>query len=347
MKKMMIVMALAMTLVCMLVSLQAGAVRTNWDDWSQLLTVMRSIFSFKSEVLPLEGSTYVLWFLRIPRVMMAVLLGASLGLSGTLVQGLFRNPLADAGLLGVTTGAACAAALTIVFFSEQRLALSAEARQWVLPVASFVGAWFTCMSLNVGAKWLAPGSIAGLLLLGIALNALGVAVIGLCTYLATDEQLRSLSFWTLGSLAGTTWTMVLLFGLVLVAAFLWSRTLASRLNALSLGDATAAHLGVDVNRMRWSVSVMVALLAGLAVAFCGVIGFVGLIAPHLARALLGGDQRLLLPGSIFFGAMLMLVADTLARTVVIPAEVPVGIFTALLGGPFMVALLRAKRHQIG
>jgi iron complex transport system permease protein len=212
---------------------------------------------------------------------------------------------------------------------------------------SFLGAFLTCMTLNVSSKWLAPGSISGLLLLGIALNALGVSIIGLCTYLATDEQLRSLSFWTLGSLAGANWTMVVMMCLMLVLVYVWSSRMAQRLNALSLGEATAAHLGIVVSRLRWSISVMVALLAGLSVAFCGVIGFVGLIAPHLARALIGADQRILLPLSMLMGALLMLTADTIARTITIPAEVPVGIFTALLGSPFMIMLLRARRHRMG
>lgn len=333
--------------LCILIALQAGAVKIDWQDWLDLLAIVPSIFGGNATMASLNGDAYVLWFLRIPRVLLALLLGAALGLSGTLVQGLFRNPLADTSLLGVTTGAACAAALTIVVFSEQSMPLTTQARLWLLPIVSFTGAFSTCMFLNFFSRWLAPGSIAGLLLFGIALNALGVAVIGLCTYLASDEQLRSLSFWTLGSLAGASWIMVISLGILLGIAFFWARTLACRLNALSLGDTTAAHLGVVVLRLRWSVSVLIAILAGLSVAFCGVIGFVGLIAPHLARHVVGSDQRALLPFSMLSGALLMLAADTMARTVVIPAEVPVGIFTALLGGPFLMVLLRAKRHLVG
>jgi iron complex transport system permease protein len=330
-----------------LCALQSGAVEINWNHWSKLFAFGHSLLSSEGIAHSLDGETYVLWYLRIPRVLLGVLIGASLGLSGALVQGLFRNPLADPSLLGVTTGAACAAALTIVLISEQSILFSFEARGWLLPLVSFMGAFLTCMFLNLGASWLTRGSIAGLLLLGIALNALGMAVIGLCTYLATDEQLRSLSFWTLGSLAGANWTIVPGLGLVLVAVYLWCRTQAQQLNALNLGEATAASLGVLVPRLRWTVSLMVALLAGLSVAFCGVIGFIGLIAPHLARALVGADMRALLPISMLLGALLMLTADTLARTIVIPAEIPVGIFTALLGGPFLMLLIHTKRHRVG
>lgn len=340
-------LSLLFVLFFALCALQSGAVEINWNHWSKLFAFGHSMLSSDAVTHPLDGETYVLWYLRIPRVFLGVLVGASLGLSGALVQGLFRNPLADPSLLGVTTGAACAAALTIVLISEQSILFSLEARAWLLPFASFIGAFLTCMFLNIGATWLIPSSFAGLLLLGIALNALGVAVIGLCTYLATDEQLRSLSFWTLGSLAGANWNIVPALGLVLVAVYLWCRTQAQHLNALNLGEATAASLGVCVTRLRWTISVMVALLAGLSVAFCGVIGFIGLIAPHLARALVGADLRTLLPISMLLGALMMLVADTLARTIVIPAEVPVGIFTALLGGPFLMLLLHTKRHRMG
>lgn len=339
--------SISLVLFLALYALQSGAVEINWTHWSKLFAAGHSILSFEGLLHPLDAETYVLWYLRIPRVFLGVLVGASLGLSGALVQGLFRNPLADPSLLGVTTGAACAAALTIVLISEQSFLISSDARLWLLPFVSFMGAFLTCMFLNMGSYWLTPGSIAGLLLLGIALNALGVAVIGLCSYLATDEQLRSLSFWTLGSLAGANWTIVPALGLVLVSVYLWCRTQVQYLNALNLGEATAASIGVCVPRLRWTISVMVALLSGLSVAFCGVIGFIGLIAPHLARAFVGADLRKLLPISMLLGAMLMLVADTFARTIVIPAEVPVGIFTALLGGPFLMLLLHAKHQRVG
>lgn len=334
--------SLMVLLLSMMGALQKGAFPINTEVWFSLLTGENPLFTSSQ-----NGDMYVLWYLRIPRVMLAVLIGAALGLAGTLVQGLFRNPLADPSLLGVTTGAASAAALTIVFCSGDRLVLFGIAKIWLLPIMSFLGAFLTCMTLNVSSKWLASGSISGLLLLGIALNALGVSIIGLCTYLATDEQLRNLSFWTLGSLAGANWTMVAMMWLMLVIVYVCSSRLSPRLNALSLGEVTAAHLGIVVSRLRWSISVMVALLAGLSVAFCGVIGFVGLIAPHLARALVGADQRVMLPLSMLMGALLMLTADTIARTIVIPAEVPVGIFTALLGSPFLMVLLRVRLHRMG
>lgn len=292
---------------------------------------------------PLTGGAYVLWNLRVPRILFAALVGAALGLSGALTQGLFRNPLADPGLLGVSSGAACAAALTIVLLAGSGIELPITLRYWLLPFTAFVGAVSVCFLLDGVARWLTADSIAGLLLTGIALNALATAVIGLCTYLATDEQLRSLTFWTLGSLASASWQLVTLLAVLLITALAYMQRLVNAMNALALGEAAAAHVGIHVRQLRRRVIVLVALLSGFAVAWCGMIGFIGLVAPHMVRLLVGPDQRRLAPLAMLVGAILLLLADTAARTLAIPAEIPVGIFTALLGAPFFLLLLGSLR----
>ena len=181
-------------LMALAVAVQCGAVPVAGNDWLHVL-------GLNPQQAP-AGGAYVLWNIRLPRAIFAVLVGASLGLAGAMTQGLFRNPLAVPGLLGVSAGAACAAALVIVVFSGLDLPMPATWRIWLLPAAAFCGALGVCFILDRMARWLTPGSIAGLLLTGVALNALAAAVIGLCTYLATDEQLRSFTFWTLGSMAG-------------------------------------------------------------------------------------------------------------------------------------------------
>lgn len=330
---------LAGALAGLALAVQCGAVPVAGADWF-------AVFA-PAGAEPMTGGAYVLWHLRLPRAIFALVVGAALGLSGALTQGLFRNPLADPSLLGVTGGAACAAALTIVLAGSLNMAIPAPLRIWVLPAAGFAGAVGVCFALDRAARWITPGSIAGLLLTGVALNALVMAVIGLCTYLATDEQLRSLTFWTLGSLAGASWMAVAVLAL-LVGFGLWqARRLGRVLNALALGESTAAHIGVDVGRVRRRVIVLVAILTGFAVALCGMIGFIGLVAPHMVRALSGPDQRVVLPQSMLVGALLLLLADTVARTVAIPAEIPVGIFTALLGTPFFLFLLCKARGRIG
>lgn len=321
---------LGLTLAMLLLaSVQWGAVPVVWGDW---------LAPWRDGVR--GGGAYVLWELRLPRALLAVVVGAALGLAGALAQGLFRNPMADPTLLGVTSGAACAVALVLTVFSHWQLALPPSLRMWVLPVAGFGGALLVCWSLERFARWLTPGSVAGLLLTGLALQAVTMAVVGLCTYFATDEQLRSLSFWTLGSLAGAGWGVVGVVALALAVVAAGSTRLAHALNALALGEAAAAQVGIDVQRLRTRVVAAVALLSALAVAWCGVIGFIGLMAPHLVRVVAGPDQRRVLPLSMGAGGLLLLAADSVARTVAIPAEIPVGIFTALIGAPVFLALLR-------
>ena len=316
---------------------QWGAVHIGLSDWVSLI---------KNDLDTQSGSSYILWHLRLPRIVFALLIGAALGLSGALTQGLFRNPLADPGLLGVSAGAACAVALGIVLFSDLSIPLLPQWRFWTIPALAFSGAILVCFALDRIARWITPGSIAGLLLTGIALNALAAAIIGLCTYLATDEQLRNLTFWTMGSLSGSNWFLVMAITVLFAIAWWRLRALIPVMNVFALGESVAAHIGIEISRIRIEIIFWVALLSGFAVAWCGMIGFVGLIAPNFARAWLGGDQRVVVPASILLGGILLLLADTCARTIAIPAEVPVGIFTALLGAPFFIVLLRSSRRQL-
>ena len=332
-------LALALFLALLLAlaaTVQVGAVQISAADW----------WPWAGDSAP-SGGAYVLWHLRLPRALLAAAVGAALGLAGALSQGLFRNPLADPGLLGVTSGAVCAVALVLTVFAASAAGLSPAWRPWVLPAAAFVGALSVCVLLERTARWLTPGSVSGLLLTGLALNALTMAVVGLCTYLATDEQLRSLSFWTLGSLAGAGWPVVAVLGVALALALVAARRIAHALNALALGEAAAAHVGVDVAGLRRQLIVIIAVLSALAVAWCGLIGFIGLMAPHLVRGLAGADQRRVLPLAMGAGALLLVLADTLARTVAVPAEIPVGIFTALIGAPAFLLLLRDVARQQG
>ena len=320
-------------LLALLVAVQVGAVPVSLADW---------LAPLQADGAALPGSAQVLWQIRLPRALMCIAVGAALALSGALMQGLFRNPLADPGLIGVSAGASCAAALTLTVLSGLQVALPPAWRPWVLPVAAFGGALAVCLLLERMATWLLGASIAGLLLAGLAINAVAGSVVGLCTFLATDEQLRNLTFWQLGSMAGAGWGIVGALALALLLATWQARRLARALNALSLGEQVAGHVGIDVAHLRRRCILVVALLCGMAVAWTGLIGFVGLMAPHLVRSWAGADQRRVLPLAMLAGALLMLVADTLGRTVAVPAEVPVGIFTALLGGPFLLLVLRSS-----
>jgi len=329
-------LVLALLLVVALgASTLLGAVPVSLADWATLFGPEPS------------GGAHVLWQLRLPRALLACAVGAALGLAGALAQGLFRNPMADPGLLGVTSGAVCAVALVLTVFAAAATGVPRAWRPWVLPLAAFFGLVLVCWGLDRIARWLTPGSVAGLLLTGLALNALTMAVVGLCTYVATDEQLRSLTFWTLGSIAGANWAVVGVLVLALAMALAQGARLAQALNALALGEAVAAQVGVDVQRLRTRLIVVIALLCALAVAWCGLIGFIGLMAPHLVRGAAGADQRAVLPLAALAGALLLLAADTVARLVVIPAELPVGIVTALIGAPAFLVLLRQVARQQG
>ena len=285
---------------------------------------------------------------RLPRIVLGILVGAGFGAAGAALQALFRNPLADPGLIGVASGAALGAAGVIVLGGVLLpAALAASLGLWLLPVAAFVGA----LGVTTLVYRLAAGrgrlALPLLLLAGIAINAVSGAAIGLLTYLADDTQLRTLTFWTLGSLGGAQWPML---GVIVWPVALGIVALATQcrsLNALLLGEAEALHLGVAVQSVKRRVMVACALCVGALVASSGMIGFIGLIAPHIVRLVVGPDPRAVLPAAALFGAILTLLADLVARTWVAPAELPLGILTALLGAPFFLILLWRRRGQFG
>lgn len=287
-----------------------------------------------------EDGFAVLVYVRFPRVILAALVGAMLAISGTTLQGIFRNPLADPGLIGVTAGAGLGASLWIVLIGGGALGV------WGLPIAAF-----SCGMLVTIGVWKISESdgkvhTVTLLLAGIALNSLAGACIGLMTFLADDEQLRSLTFWLLGGFGGSTWSVVFVTLPITIVGIFVLLQQASALNALSLGESEAYHLGVPTEALkRWSI-LGVALTVGAAVAAAGGIGFVGLVVPHLLRLIGGADHRFVLPGSALGGAILLILADLFSRTVVVPAELPVGIVTALIGGPFFLWLLIKFKREV-
>jgi len=285
----------------------------------------------------------ILWSIRLPRIVLALSVGALLATGGAIMQGLFRNPLADPGLVGVSAGAALAVAATIVV--GDRIAGSIPFA--ALPVAAFVGGLVTTAVLYRLSTREGRTSIATLLLAGLALGALAGAGTGLLVFLADDRQLRDITFWTLGSLAGATWPKVWAIAPFVTALLLSMAFMARGLDLLVLGEAEAFHMGIAVERLKQTAIVLVALAAGAAVSVSGVIGFVGIVVPHLLRLLIGPGHRLLLPATACFGALVLLVADTLARTLAAPAELPVGIVTAILGAPFFLFLLLRQRALVG
>ncbi|MEM8859747.1 MAG: iron chelate uptake ABC transporter family permease subunit, partial [Chloroflexota bacterium] len=287
----------------------------------------------------------VLIAIRFPRVLLGVLVGAALGISGAAIQGLFRNPLAAPGLIGISSGAALAAVAVIVLGATLLEGLTELLGNFTLPASAFVGGVITTFIIYQLASSNGRTSVVTMLLAGIAINALTGAVIGILTFIADDEQLRSLTFWGLGSLGGATWRSLRVAAPMILAALITLPFLARPLNALLLGEDEAKHLGIHVERTKRFVIVWVALAVGAAVAVSGAIGFVGLVVPHLLRLTIGPDHRYVIPGSALLGASLLLCADLIARTIVVPAELPIGIVTSLLGGPFFLWLLLRDRKN--
>lgn len=288
----------------------------------------------------------VVWAIRLPRVLLAVLVGAALGLAGAAMQGLFRNPLADPSLLGISAGASLAAVAVIVLEEKVLNMVSAlpgagGAGAYVLPLAAFAGACVATVFVYRVSRRGGRVRVSTMLLVGIATNGLAGAITGLFTYAATDAQLRSITFWGLGSLGGATWPTIAMLVPFLLVPLLFLPRLGKALNLLALGEEQAAHLGLPVARIKWQVIGLTTLAVGASVAMVGTIGFLGFLVPHVLRLLGGPDHRFVLPASALGGALVLLLADTLARTAVAPAELPIGILTALLGAPvFLWIVLR-------
>ncbi|KQP93756.1 iron ABC transporter [Methylobacterium sp. Leaf113] len=297
--------------------------------------------------------------IRLPRTLLGLLVGAGLAVSGALMQGLFRNPLADPALVGVSAGSGLGAATVIVLGDRLRAALGlagplpdailpeailpeAILPEAILPAAAFLGGLAATLALYVVASRAGRTSVATLLLAGIALAALASALTGLLVYASDDRQLRDLTFWLLGSLGGATWAKVLASALAILPVLVLVPWLGRGLNALVLGEAEAFHLGIAVERLKRRVILLVALAVGAGVAAAGVIGFVGLVVPHALRLLIGPEHRRLLPACAVLGGTLLVLADVAARLVVAPAELPIGIVTALVGAPAFLWLLLGR-----
>ncbi|MFT2112447.1 FecCD family ABC transporter permease [Marinomonas sp. 2405UD68-3] len=315
------IMIMTLLLGAMFLSLSVGAYALNWsaiisEGWSSR-----------------DGQ--ILFTIRMPRVLLSACVGATLAVSGAALQGLFRNPLADPGLIGISSGAVLAVALVIVLFP----AWIAWSGLYGLSLAAFFGGALTCLLIFKIGNVRGGSNVMQLILAGVAINALAGAAVGFLTYLSTDEQLRSLTFWSMGSFGGAMWSAVWVTLMVTAVSVAFLIQQSGHLNRLLLGEPEARFLGTDTKKLKYRIIFLTALSVGCAVSVAGIIGFVGLVVPHLIRLMWKADHRILIPASAILGAILMILADTFSRIVVSPAELPVGIVTSLLGGPFFLWLL--------
>lgn len=329
----------ALSFVMLAVSIATGA------SAASVVTLLKAFFTDpgSADAAAFLRDRIVITEIRMPRAVLGFLVGAALAVSGAVMQGLFRNPLADPGIVGVSSGASLGAVSTIVFGATLLAPLTATTGAFSLPVMAFLGSLLVTYFLYRLGTRDGETQIATMLIAGIAISALGMALTGLMIYMADDRQLRDISFWSLGSLAGSTWQKAGIAAIVILPALVAVPFLARGLNAFTLGEAAAFHMGVPVERFKRIAILMVAAATGVSVALSGGIGFVGMIVPHLIRIAAGPDHRFLLPASALLGGSLLLAADIIARIIVAPAELPIGILTAILGAPFFLWILLKDR----
>jgi iron complex transport system permease protein len=284
--------------------------------------------------------------LRLPRVILSILTGAVLGLSGAVMQGLFRNPIVEPGLAGTSAGAAFGAALVFVF-GGTTMAFTSPLGTLAVPIVAFMGSFAATLLVYRVSSAFGKVNVFTLLLAGVAVNAVCAAGTGFLSYIARDPQARNITFWNLGTFTGADWRSVQLVGLCFLAAFFWIRRHAKALNALMLGEDEAALLGVDPQRLIFSLLIANTIMVATATAAVGVIAFVGLVVPHMIRIIRGPSHTFLLTGSALLGAVLLGAIDVIARMIIPPAELPIGIITAVVGAPvFLIVLLRDQRRGL-
>ena len=321
--------------VVALLSLTVGTVSISWVE------ALRAVVGSSSAT---QIDT-ILFDIRLPRILLAIFVGAVLASTGAVMQGLFRNPLADPSLIGVSSGASVGASLMIVT-AGGFIQGSALVGLSLVSIGAFVGGFTATLLVYRLATSGMGTSVTTMLLAGIAIGALAGALNSLLSYFSDNDMLRQISLWQMGNLSGASWLKVIIMGVVAILLMgLFPRD-SRALNALLLGESEARHLGINVQRVKRRLIVLTALGVGVSVAVAGLVGFVGLIMPHIIRLMIGPDHRWLIPASGLAGAILLVVADSLARVVVIPAELPTGILTAILGAPFFVALLLQQRKDV-
>ncbi len=344
MKSYSVILALLLILLvgaCIL-SVCVGAVNINASE-------LWSIISYQSGLSKHIGFTpqqeAVLLNIRLPRVVLGALVGGTLAIAGATLQGLFRNPLAEPGLIGISSGASLFAVMMIVLEHRFFSFMTAAFGYYALSIAAFIGACITTFLVYRLAVGKGRADITTLLLAGIAINALAGSFTGLLTYMSTDDQLRNITFWSLGSLGGASWktvTGILPFVLVsLLALPFFSKSL----NALALGESQAGHMGVNVSLLKKLIIVFATMGVGASVAVSGMIGFIGLVIPHILRMAFSADHRLVVPGSALLGAAVLVLADVVARTIFAPAELPIGILTAIIGAPIFIYIILVERQK--
>lgn len=323
-------------IIITVLSIRFGAVSIST---SEIFSSLRKSFTDPDDM---SLNERIFMEIRLPRAILCALVGASLAIGGVLMQALFRNPIVEPGLVGTSSGAAFGAALYFVLGAMFQY----DAGEWTLPFAACAGGILSTYLVFIlsQSKQTGKSSITGLLLTGIAINALFLSGVGFLSYIARDPQARSITFWNLGTLSGANWHSVLIIGISTLVCFIIALRYAKQLNALMMGEEEAQLLGINVKRLKIKVLLINVIMVAVATAFVGVISFVGLIVPHLLRIMKGSDNRFLIINSALMGGILLGSADLAARLILMPAELPIGIVTSAVGVPIFIILLRKKNY---
>jgi iron complex transport system permease protein len=327
---------LVLLIAVSLIAIRYGAVSITIEE---MCSSFRKLFSNPDSM---NLNERIFLEIRLPRVLLCLFVGASLSVGGVLMQALFRNPIVEPGLVGTSSGAAFGAAFYFVLGSVMKF----NTGEWTLPLAAcFGGLLSTCLVFMLSRSGqTGKSSIVGLLLTGIAINALFLSAVGFLSYIARDPQARSITFWNMGTLSGANWHSVGIVGFSTITCFLISLRYAKHLNALMLGEEEAQHLGIHIKKLKLIILLINVAMVAVATAFVGVISFVGLVVPHLLRILNGSDNRFLIVNSVLLGAILLCLSDVVARLLLTPAELPIGIVTSAVGVPVFIVLLHKKNH---
>ena len=287
----------------------------------------------------------VIFNIRLPRIFLALFVGMALGTSGAILQGLFRNFLVDPGFIGVSSGAAVGAMIAIIFVNIISYYIPFFSIVYILPLLAMIGSFITTVLIYKISKIDNRTNIMVMLLSGIAVNALSGSIIGLFVSMSSDAELRSFTFWTLGGLDNADWDVVFITAIFVICPLIIVYSMKKQLDIFMLGDAEATHLGVDIEKLKKKIILFSSIMVGISVSFCGMIGFIGLVTPHLVRLFIGPKHSNLLPGSALLGAILLLMSDLISKTIIAPAQLPIGVVTSAIGAPFFVWLIISQKRR--
>ena len=344
-RKIIIFLVLILVIIFSIISLTSGPIKISIKE---IFYILFNQFGFLGNT---ENDFFsniqesVLINIRFPRVILAILVGAGLGTSGAILQGLFRNPLVDPGFIGVSSGAAVGAIISIMFGKLLSNFLPHILQAFLLPILAIIGSFLTIMIVYSLSKVNGKTNVMAMLLSGVAINAIAGSIIGFFVSISSDLELRSFTFWTMGGLDNSDWFIVILVSFFTILPFLFIYKFKTEIDIFMLGDSEAANLGVNVEYIKRKIILISSIMVGISVAFCGMIGFVGLVTPHLIRLFISPNHKYLIPGSALLGSLILVLSDFISKTIISPAQLPIGIVTSAIGAPFFVWLILSQKRR--